>query len=74
MKRQKTEWGVRLVDHPLGDDMYIQAEVAKTRGTRVSFSGTIPGQPLRQTDIQVWITSVQALMDAARSEMKKISD
>jgi hypothetical protein len=74
IKREKTEWGVRLVDYPFdglpkNSEMYVQAEI---RGTdiRFWFSGTTVRQPLRRADALIWMGCLKAVFDAALKEAK----
>ncbi len=77
MKRTTHEWGVRLREDFTGgvagkplQDMYIQADVSKRPGQGVDiryfFSGTILQMPLRSGDVQIWLSAMRAIFEAAQ--------
>jgi hypothetical protein len=80
MKREKHDWGVRLIDKPFkglkNEDMWMQAEISKRtgQGTEVRFffagTGVDKRKAFRKGDLLVWIERLRALYDAANEETK----
>jgi hypothetical protein len=75
VKREKTDWGVRLTVHPfdglpVNSEMFIRAEV---RGSEIKlfFSGTTVQRPLKRPDALIWIEQMRAVFDAAQAESRR---